>query len=1026
MAGSSPEQHRWTVELLGPCRLVETRANPPDVLVPSEFQALLVGLLVIAAPKPVGREQLCDWLWRGRPPPTARAALHNQVSRLRARTGDGVVETTSAGYRLGAPTDLDAVRLAADEAERCHVSGDHLAAHQLAHDALERFRGELLAELDALDMVEQLSVVRLEVDEIRRSLEDARLASAIALGRTSWCIREAERLVAHTPLDEGRWHLLVEALRRAGRRGDALAAIDRARRTLRSQLGLGLGERLIAAESALLGSTSTVSSRVGTPTAARPAEVDRIVRHALRGDAVVVSGEHGIGRSAVLDAAFRQVRRAGRRTAFVRVDSTGGVPLAPLEDLLTELNTTASPQLGRVNGFVKAVRDLADTEALVLIVDDVDIAGPTSRSTLLAASDHPGIGLIVSTYDTAWLDELPQAPVRVELGPLHPDAVVKMVADADPLALGAADAQWWVTMSGGNPYLLNCLLEDFADGQLDLSRDPKASGTHLAHAVQRRLDDLGVVGRAAVEATAVCGTSATVALVSRLATPQGVALMLGSDLVRLDDERLRFRHGATEMVVYHGVARPRRAELHLQVADHEDRRGGDVEIIAHHRLAATELDARRAVDAGLAAARAASGTGAHLDAARWYELTLDATELTGNPADRVRALIGRGDELRLAGDPQHAGRLLEAVDCAEDLGDATLIAEAVFALVQLGATSETGVLHQRATEVADRTLARLPRSHGGWAPVAAAASIAQSLFGDVDRSRQWFMEAEASAVAPEVRVGVLPATYLALGLPEDLERREELTTELVKLADQCDSAVAAFEAQHLAFSNALQRADGRSARRAVVRMGELVTTVGDVGRRWQYLYCSAAVAHLDGDLDAAELRTEEAHQMFSPVSPSRAFAARISQLLVIRLAQGRLGDLADTFAHLVSAQPEVAAWHPLYAATCVDLEPDIAALHARRALEVLPRDFTWLAAHVMGAHAAARLGHLELIDAYRQRLEPWAHRVAWQGTCAYGPVAGVLADLADARGDGDGARRHRHLANRLADALQAPVFRTSA
>lgn len=84
-----------------------------------------------------------------------------------------------------------------------------------------------------------------------------------------------------------------------------------------------------------------------------------------------------------------------------------------------------------------------------------------------------------------------------------------------------------------------------------------------------------------------------------------------------------------------------------------------------------------------------------------------------------------------------------------------------------------------------------------------------------------------------------------------------------------------------------------------------VDEAGDVGRRWQLLYQLAAAAHLDDDLESSERLSEDALSLVAAVSATRALAAYGGQLLAIRLAQGRVAELADTFESMVADQPEV-------------------------------------------------------------------------------------------------------------------------
>src|SRR5690606_32560742 len=184
-------------------------------------------------------------------------------------------------------------------------------------------------------------------------------------------------------------------------------------------------------------------------------------------------------------------------------------------------------------------------------------------------------------------------------------------------------------------------------------------------------------------------------------------------------------------------------------------------------------------------------------------------------------------------------------------------------------------------------------------------------------------------------------------------------------------------------------------------MHGLIDLVGDVGRRWQLLYLSAALAHLDGDLEAAEDLAWRALQLLAPVSPARAAAAFHAQVLALRLAAGRLGEVTGILRTLVADQPAIPAWH---AALALCLAHEVASgeagsddgaparsdgaraeleEHLRAALAHTTEDFTWLASHVMAARAAAVGGaSRDVLDELDARLAPHADLVCWQGTCS--------------------------------------------
>ncbi len=137
-----------------------------------------------------------------------------------------------------------------ERAEEALAAGDGEAAFGQADRALGCWRGRAFEDLADID---DARPVRVRMGELRATSETLRLAAGVARGRSGWAVAEGERLVAERPVDERRWTLLVRALDMDGRRGDALAAVERARRALREGAGLDLGPELREVEGAVLG-----------------------------------------------------------------------------------------------------------------------------------------------------------------------------------------------------------------------------------------------------------------------------------------------------------------------------------------------------------------------------------------------------------------------------------------------------------------------------------------------------------------------------------------------------------------------------------------------------------------------------------------------------------------------------------------------------------------------------------------------------------------------------------------------------
>src|SRR6185312_5464802 len=229
-----------TVEygLLGP---VTVRCDgKPTTLSPRQRE--LLAALLLSAGRVVSVEQLLLTLWGAAPPPTARASLHNQVKRLRTvldagrPPADRRVLTEPGGYllRLGAD-GFDVARAEAllDAARVAARAGDWSETGELAADALELWRGEPLADIESDALAREaprLSELRLQVWEVR-------LEAQMQLGRNAEVISELRALAEEHPLREQLHGLLMLALYRCGRRGEALAVYRAARHVLVTELG---------------------------------------------------------------------------------------------------------------------------------------------------------------------------------------------------------------------------------------------------------------------------------------------------------------------------------------------------------------------------------------------------------------------------------------------------------------------------------------------------------------------------------------------------------------------------------------------------------------------------------------------------------------------------------------------------------------------------------------------------------------------------------------------------------------------
>lgn len=207
-------------------------------------------------------------MYGSRPPAGAGNALQSQVSRLRRllpTDAGSTIELRPAGYLLAVePDTVDAHRftkLAAD-GRRALAAGETAAAADLLREALGLWRGPALT--DAADApTAQAHAARL--NELRLAATEDRVAADLALCRTGDLVAELRELVAAHPLREQSRALLVRALHAEGRRAEALAAYEDARRILADELGVDPSAELAAAHLTVLraGQERTGQERTG-------------------------------------------------------------------------------------------------------------------------------------------------------------------------------------------------------------------------------------------------------------------------------------------------------------------------------------------------------------------------------------------------------------------------------------------------------------------------------------------------------------------------------------------------------------------------------------------------------------------------------------------------------------------------------------------------------------------------------------------------------------------------------------------
>ncbi len=393
------------VNLLGPLEVRDDAGEPIEVA-GGRLRALLVRLALDAG-RVVSTETLIDDLWGEDPPAGATNALQSLVSRLRKAGVE--VEAKPAGYAIAAEVD-------AHEFERL-ASADPAAAECL-------WRGPALA--DVLDAPFAPSVAT--------RLDDLRLAAA---EHRDPSLAELERLTAEHPMREGLHALLIKALAQQGRQADALAAYERLRGTLETELGIDPSPELAELHLAILRQETPRGGRgnVTTPLTSfvgREQELRRLEKLLGDGRLVTVIGPGGAGKTRLAtELAIRisdQIPDGAWMVQLARVTE----PLGLVQSVLTAFGFRERGLSGRPDvaiGLGDATTRLTDQLArqdLLLILDNcehvVAAAAELAERLLLGC---PGLQIVATSRTPLGIPGEALAPIP----PLEVDPAVTLFTD---------------------------------------------------------------------------------------------------------------------------------------------------------------------------------------------------------------------------------------------------------------------------------------------------------------------------------------------------------------------------------------------------------------------------------------------------------------------------------------------------------------------------------------------------------------------------------------------------------------------
>ena len=652
------------------------------------------------------------------------------------------------------------------------------------------------------------------------------------------------------------------------------------------------------------------------------------------GRLVYVSGEAGVGKSALVNA-LAEGSTGRARVGFAYCDgSSTPSPLAPLRELLPALPQGVWPAgAARPDVFANvlaALREVSTDAPYLLVVEDAHWADQATIDLLLhlARRIHTCRALVIVTFRPEDVESNYGLRVllgvtasatgtrRVDVPPLSARGVAALVAERREQSGGAIDPARLHEITHGNAFYVTEVLSSGLDVIPDKCRD----------AVLARLTSLSPDGQQALEIVALAGPRADVDLLEELLRGGLTALdeALARGLLVESDGAITFRHELARIVVAQEIPVGRRIHLHRRLHRALQVRAADQSRLAYHADAGDLSPA--AVEHATAAGRSASELGAHREAARQFERALRHMAKLPRPEgsdDAVAELKwALGYELYITGRTAEAADVIEeSRRIWEDRGDTTKVGDAWRCLSRLlwfeGRNADAEAAAGRALQLLEGP----PTTELAYAY--SNMTQLRMLSSDAEATRRWGARTLAvvdslaeGRARTELRAHALnnlgTIEVVAGQVPDGVAMLEE-SLGLARAGELHEHAARAYV--NLSSSAAVQRRH-EDARRHLTE-GIDYCTERDLDSWTSYLVA------IDAELQVNRGRLEDAvrHAEAVLAHPALPSSARLGPLIALAHVRGRRGesgcdDLVARAQRLADGIGEVQAVAPVAALRC--------------------------------------------------------------------------------------------------------------
>jgi tetratricopeptide (TPR) repeat protein len=352
----------------------------------------------------------------------------------------------------------------------------------------------------------------------------------------------------------------------------------------------------------------------------------------------------------------------------------------------------------------------------------------------------------------------------------------------------------------------------------------------------------------------------------------------------------------------------------------------------------------------------------------------------------------------------------------------------------MGVEFAIGVVNEVEVRLLDESLGALDAADSSLR-ARVLARLAAALLFSPSADRRVMLSGEATAMArrlgdSELLARVLYDSHVAAWGAANPEDRLSIAREVVQLAERSGDQVLALQGRALRLGDLLDVGEIATFRLEAEFYDRQTRKLRQTRQLWQVPLIQATLAALEGRFEEAERLVGSGLQLGQHAQQPGALPAAQAVIGMIRLAQGRAGELEGQIRKSVQSDPALVAWRGSLAYVLCEAGRDEEARLEFDALAVddfvrVPRDFTWMGNLVTLALACAWLGdrgRAEQLYALMLPYGAYAVRITRFGAACFGSMSQYLGVLAGTLGRWDDAISHFEAAIQMNTRLGSPPF----